>query len=91
MTRTSRLVTELPSLVVCLVAAAGLYWVWRHNWREGLFVLAAAFLAGSLLRLVLPARRVGLLAVRGRFLDVLFLGGLGAAVLLLAAVVPFQR
>lgn len=82
---------QMPALVVLALTAAGLFWVSRRNWREGLFLVAAGCLAGAVLRLVLPTRRAGLLAVRGRLLDVAVLGGLGAVVLLLTAVVPLPR
>jgi hypothetical protein len=36
----------------------------------------------------LPAREAGLLAVRSRVIDVLTLGGLGAALLFFALIVP---
>ena len=58
------------------------------RWRKGLFVVAFALLVGGFLRLVLPSRRAGVLVVRGRMTDVVTLAALGAAVLLLAAVVP---
>jgi RsiW-degrading membrane proteinase PrsW (M82 family) len=87
MSRAARLVNELPLTAVLALAAAGLWLVSQGHWRRGLAVVAGAALLGGLLRLVLPTRRVGMLAVRNRVVDVVFLGGLGAAVLLLAAVV----
>ena len=59
-----------------------------HYWRKGLFVIGLALLLGGFLRLVLPARRIGVLAVRGRASDVLTLAVFGAAVVLISAVVP---
>jgi hypothetical protein len=44
-------------------------------------------LAG-LLRLLLPARQAGLLAVRGRFTDVLCYAGSGVAIVLLGLALP---
>jgi hypothetical protein len=57
-------------------------------WRLGAWVIAAGVLLAGLLRLVLPARRAGLLAVRSRRLDVTLLLGLGGALALLASSVP---
>jgi hypothetical protein len=54
-------------------------------------VLAAAVLLGAFLRLVLPPQRAGLLAVRGRTVDVLTLATLGVALFLTAVVVPPPR
>jgi hypothetical protein len=85
---TSRLANEIPLAGVLLGCAVGLGFVTVNRWRLGMLVVGLAFLAGGLLRLVLPARRAGLLAVRGRGFDVLVLGALGGAMLLLSAAVP---
>lgn len=75
-------------IVVLTGFATGVTLVGLHYWRKGLFVIGLALLLGGFLRLVLPTRRVGILAVRGRASDVLTLAVFGAAVVLLAAVVP---
>ncbi len=75
-------------LAVLAGFAASVGLVAMHYWRRGVLVCGIALLAGGFLRLVLPTRRVGVLAVRGRTTDVVSLGTLGAAVVLLAAVVP---
>jgi hypothetical protein len=58
--------------------------------RGGTLVIAGALLAGALARLVLPDRRVGMLASRRRLLDVaaLALLGIGLLVAGLIAKVP---
>ncbi len=48
-------------------------------------------LLASLARLVLPARRVGLLVVRSRAFDVLVLTTMGVALVVLAVIVPPSR
>jgi hypothetical protein len=68
--------------VAGVVAAA------QHHWRKGLYVVAAALLLGAVLRLVLPVRRVGSLAVRSKPVDVLTLLVLAVGVALLAGSVP---
>ena len=88
MTPSSRLTGEVPALTVLALTAAGLIAAATGAWRVGLWVVAAGCLLGALLRLVLPTRRAGLLAVRSRAVDVIVLGGFGAAVLLIAAAVP---
>jgi hypothetical protein len=75
-------------MVVLGIFALGIVIVAFGRWRKGLFVVALGLLCGGFLRLVLPARRAGVLAVRSRITDVVTLAALGAAVLLLAAVVP---
>jgi hypothetical protein len=79
---------EMPILAVLAGFAAGVGLVAMHYWRRGVLVCGIALLAGGFLRLVLPTRRVGVLAVRGRTTDVVSLATLGAAVVLLAAIVP---
>jgi hypothetical protein len=51
-------------------------------------VISGALLLAALLRLVLPVRRAGLLAVRSRVFDVAVLTTLGLGMLLTAVVVP---
>jgi Protein of unknown function (DUF3017) len=53
------------------------------RWREGLVVIGLAMIGAALLRLLLPLRRVGLLAVRSRSVDVLLLAGTGLALTVL--------
>lgn len=91
MIRPSRLINEVPVVVVLAIAGAGLVAVSQGFWRRGLGVVAAALLTAAVLRLALPTRRAGLLVVRGKALDVIVLGVFGSAMLLLAAVVPTSR
>lgn len=89
MTRTFRLSNELALAAVVALGFGGiLYAAVFHYWRRGVYVVAAACVLGALLRLVLPARRVGSLAVRTRAVDVVTLLVLGVALGLLASVVP---
>jgi len=83
-----RLARELPILVVLAGFGAGVTLVGLHYWRKGLFVIGLALLFGGFIRLVLPTRRAGVLAVRGRTADVLTLASFGAAVVLISALVP---
>lgn len=88
MTRAGRIAREVPMLASVTLLLAGIVTTTRGHWRAGLYVVACACLVAATCRLVLPTARVGLLAVRQRGVDVAMLGGLGAATLLLAAVVP---
>lgn len=63
----------------------------KDAWRVGCVIIGAALGAGALLRLVLPQRAAGLLAVRGRAFDVFFLVLGGAAIIVLALLVPGGR
>jgi hypothetical protein len=73
------IVRQLPLLAAILVVGVGLVLVTFGHWREGLVVIGLAMIGAALLRLFLPLRRVGLLAVRSRSVDVLMLAGAGLA------------
>jgi hypothetical protein len=77
-------------LLVLALGAVGIAIVWSGDWRLGIRCLAGALCFAALLRLVLPARDAGMLAVRNRFFDALLLGGLGAAIFFLATTIPNQ-
>jgi hypothetical protein len=79
---------ELPLVAVLTVVAGGLLLGALDRWRVGAVVLGTAVLLAAALRLLLPARRAGLLVVRTRRLDVAVLLVLGTALLGLAASVP---
>jgi len=85
---TQRKVREWPIALVLLCAAAGVAVVVSDHFRRGSVVISGALLLAALLRLVLPVRRAGLLAVRSRVFDVAVLTTLGLGMLLTAVVVP---
>ena len=74
-------------LLVVLVVAVGFLLVAVHHWRRGLVIIGGGVGLAAVLRGVLPPRRAGLLAVRGRLLDTAVLGTLGVAIVLLAIIV----
>jgi len=77
-------------LAVLIVSAIGFAIVLGGNWRLGIRWLASALLAASALRLLLPQRDAGMLAVRHRLLDCVLLAGVGGALLFLAETIPDQ-
>lgn len=80
------LVADLPlALVICGVGV-GLVVIAMHHFRWGNLAISMSVLAGALFRLVLPARKAGLLVVRSRFTDVVTMGVIGGTLMLLAAV-----
>lgn len=79
---------DSPLLTVLILVGAGLVLGAMDRWRVGAAVLGAAVVLAALMRLLLPARRAGLLVVRSRRLDVAVLLVLGAALLALAGSVP---
>ncbi|SDE91570.1 DUF3017 domain-containing protein [Pseudonocardia oroxyli] len=71
-------------LIVLLIAAFGMVQVLTEHWRQGSALLGGSLLVAAVLRGVLPPPRAGLLAIRGRIVDVVCYTGFGIAVLLLA-------
>ena len=77
-------------LGVLVVASVGLALVALDDWRVGVRVIAGALGSAALLRLALPERDAGMLAVRHRSIDVALLGGVAAALWFLAGDIPDQ-
>ena len=77
-------------LLVLIFAAIGIGIAWAGDWRLGIRCLAGGLCFAALLRLVLPARDAGMLAVRHRLFDCVLLGAVGLALFFLAATIPDQ-
>lgn len=77
-------------LGVLAAGAVGIALAVLDDWRVGVSVLAGAMVAAATMRLVLPARDAGMLAVRHRLVDVLLLGGVGGLLIFLARTIPNQ-
>jgi len=75
-------------ICVGLAAFTGLGITVLGPWRTGLTVMGGALIAGAAGRLVLADEKAGMLKVRRKSLDVMFMAGLGAALIVLASVVP---
>jgi DUF3017 family protein len=76
--------TWLPYLLALGCAVGGLAWMWvrgAHAAKGGTLALAGAMFIAALARLVLPESRIGMLASRKRFMDVVTLAALGAGLL----------
>ena len=73
---------ELPLALVLTGAALGLVVVALHHFRWGNLILGGSLLLAALMRLVLPTRQAGLLAVRSRFTDALTMLALGGSLML---------
>ncbi|MGY1834097.1 DUF3017 domain-containing protein [Blastococcus sp. SYSU DS0510] len=82
------LVRQLPLLAVLVVVGFGLLLVTFEHWRRGLVVIGLAMVGAALLRLLLPVRRVGFLAVRSRAVDVVLLAGAGITLTAVALAIP---
>ena len=82
------LLRQWPLLVVLLVVGVGLLQVAFQHWRLGLVVMGLALVGAGVLRLFLPVRRAGFLAVRSRPVDVVLLAGTGLALTVIARTIP---
>ncbi len=81
-------VREAALTLVLVVVTIGLVVVSQDYWRRGLLVVGSALVGAGALRLLLPTRPAGLLAVRSRLFDVVMLVTLGFAVIGLTLAVP---
>jgi Protein of unknown function (DUF3017) len=81
---------NLPLVLVLTLSVTGIGYsaaVPRH-WLRGVLVLAGAMMIAGVLRLLLPARQAGLLAVRSRAFDVLCYCGTGVAIIAFGLALP---
>ncbi len=76
--------TQLPFAAVLLVVAVAALRIVQYHWREGAALIGAALLLAAVLRAVLPTAKAGLLAIRGKVVDIVTYTGLAAAVLYVA-------
>lgn len=83
----SRLVRHAPLLTVGLITAIAMVRVLTQHWREGAALLGVALLVAAVLRVALPDDRAGLLAIRGRMIDVLCYSGFGIVIIVLAVTI----
>jgi hypothetical protein len=79
---------EWPILIVCLGILGGLTYMGMHHFKRGSIVIAAFVCLAAMLRAVLPERVAGMLAVRGRIVDVIALMALGLAIAVVTVFVP---
>ena len=78
-------------LIVVATSVVGLTVVAVGPWRRGVGLIGLALLVGALARALLRDRDAGMLRVRrNRWVDVLMLGGVGTALIVLASVIPNQ-
>lgn len=74
----------MPASLVGALALVGMLLVLTQHWRRGAILLGVALIVAAVLRAFVPIERAGLLAIRGRPVDVLCYGGFGVALVVLA-------
>ena len=79
---------QWPLAIVLAGVVAALAVVALDRFRLGSLMLAASLVLAFVLRLVLPADRIGMLAVRSKRVDLVVLGTLAAALVVFALWVP---
>jgi hypothetical protein len=78
-------------VLILIATAGGIGIVFESgDWRLGVRVVSGALFAAALLRLVLRQRDAGMLAVRGRLVDVALLVVVAAVLFYLAGSIPDQ-
>ena len=82
------LIRQLPLLAVLVVVAIGLLEVTLDHWRRGLVVVGIALIGAALMRMLLPVRRLGFLAVRSRPVDVVLLGTTAVLLIVIVLTIP---
>ncbi|MET0468761.1 MAG: DUF3017 domain-containing protein [Aeromicrobium sp.] len=75
-------------LLHLVAVAVGLGLIAVGPWRVGVLVIGASFLVAAACRMVVPLDHTGMLRVRGKLFDVLWMGFLGASLVVLALIVP---
>lgn len=68
----AKLLRAGPPVAVLALVVAGLLVALLGHWRRGTAVLAVGIMLAGVLRLALPTRHVGVLAVRSRAFDASF-------------------
>ena len=79
---------QWPIAVVLVAVGASLLVVALDRFRVGSLMLAASLVLAFVLRLILPADRAGMLAVRSKRVDLMVLGTLAGALVVFALWVP---
>ena len=80
--------SQWPIAVVLVAVGASLLVVALDRFRVGSLMLAASLVLAFVLRLILPADRAGMLAVRSKRVDLIVLGTLAGALVVFALWVP---
>ncbi len=67
-----------------LVVAVAALRIGQYHWRQGAVLIGGALLLAGLLRAALPEAKAGLLAIRGKPVDVLTYGALSVLIMFIA-------
>ncbi|MDA0567581.1 DUF3017 domain-containing protein [Streptomonospora sp. S1-112] len=79
---------QVPYFLVLATMSAGIVIVAAAHFKRGPALIAAALLLAAVFRTLLPPERIGMLAVRRRWIDIATYTGLAVALIVLAWVAP---
>ena len=85
--RRSNLIDHLAFVLVFSVTVVAFVLIIGYRWRRGAILLGGALLLAGGLRAILSDQRAGLLAIRGRSVDVLSYTALGLALVAVAVTI----
>lgn len=77
-------------LLQLLIVAVGIVLVVAGPWRPGIVAIGLAFVIGAGARSVVPIDHTGMLRVRGKVFDIVWMTTLGVALVVLALIIPNQ-
>ncbi|MBC7631193.1 DUF3017 domain-containing protein [Aeromicrobium sp.] len=77
-------------LLQLLCVATGLLLIVIDHWRVGIVLIGAAFVVGAVARSAVPIDHTGMLRVRGKAFDMVWMATLGVALIVLAVIIPNQ-
>lgn len=76
--------THLPFGMVMAIVLLGLFRILLYHWRQGTVLIGAALIMAAALRALLRDDQAGLIAIRGRGVDVLTYAGFGVCMIAVA-------
>ena len=71
-----------------ILVGLGLVFLLIGWWRTGVLLIGVTFVLATVARFFVPEDHVGMLGVRGRVFDMIWMGTLGTALTALAFIVP---
>jgi hypothetical protein len=77
-------------LLQLLAVVVGLVLIAVGQWRPGVGAIGLAFVAGAVARTVVPIDHTGMLRVRGKAFDIVWMTLLGVALVVLPFLIPDQ-
>ncbi len=77
-------------LLLLLGVAVGMVLIAVDAWRMGVGLVGVTFIVGAFARSIVPPNHVGMLRVRGKPFDMLWMSLLGVSLIVLAVVIPSQ-